>query len=123
MLFLKYGDAALDGQNKLKFYWIDLLDSARRQLEDPAFAGKLYHQFEQEDDGFGNRIFEKANSGLVFESFQTIDMESAPALIIVASNAAHKGNVVFRPMYCKLLFHVPSFCFIYMCVFQHAYST
>ena len=32
MLFLKYGDAALDGQNKLKFYWIDLLDSARRQL-------------------------------------------------------------------------------------------
>ena len=36
-------DAALDGQNRWKFYWIDLIDSACRQLGDTAFAGKLYH--------------------------------------------------------------------------------
>ena len=30
--------AALDGQNRLKFYWIDLIDSARWQLEDLALA-------------------------------------------------------------------------------------
>ena len=87
----------------------------RRQLEDPAFTGKQYHRSEQ-DDGFGNRFFEKADSGLVFESFQMIDMESAPALIIVASDAAHRGNVVFRPMYCKLLFHLPSFV-VFTCVY------
>ncbi len=43
-------------------------------------------------------------------------LESAPALIIVASDAAHCGNVVFRPMYCKQFFYVPSFCFIYVCI-------
>ena len=51
--------AALDGQNRLKFYWIDLIDSARRQLEDPAFAGKLYHQFEQQDDGLETEYLKK----------------------------------------------------------------
>ena len=34
-------------------------------------------------------------------------IECAIALIIVASNAAHSGNVVFGPGYCKLLFDVP----------------
>ena len=94
----------MDGQNKLKFYWTDLIESACRQIEDPAFAGKLYDQFEQQDNGLGNRVFEKANSGLVFESFQMLDMESAPVLIIVASDASHRGNVVFRPMYRKCTF-------------------
>ena len=37
---------------------------------------------------------------------QMLDMECAPAVIIIASNAAHHGNVVFRSMYCKLLFDV-----------------
>ncbi len=85
----------------MKFYWTDLIESACRQIEDPAFAGKLYDQFEQQDNGLGNRVFEKANSGLVFESFQMLDMESAPVLIVVASDASHCGNVVFRPMYSK----------------------
>ena len=53
------------------------------------------------------RIFEKAKSGLVFESFQMLDMECALALIIIASDAAHCGNVIFRQIYCKLLFGVP----------------
>ena len=88
------------------------------------FAGKLYHQFEQQDDGFGNRLFEKANSGLVFESFQMVDMECAPALIIIASDAAHRGNVVYSPMYCKLLFEVLCELSIFgSTIFQHAYST
>ena len=100
---ITYGDliscssGPLDGQNRLKIYWKDLIDSASCQLNDLAFAGKLYLQFEQQDDGFGNRIFEKANAGLVFESFQ---------MVIVASNAAYCGNVVFLPMYCKVLFDV-----------------
>ena len=108
----------------MKFYWIDLIDSARRQLEDPAFAGKLYHQFEQQDDGLGNRVFEKADSGLVFESFQMLDMECALALIIIASDAAHRGNMVYRPVYCKLLFGVVcKLSILDLTIFQHAYST
>ena len=57
--------AALDGQNKLKLYWIDLIDSARLQLEDLALAGKVYHKYR-----FSNRIFEKANAGLVLSFFR-----------------------------------------------------
>ena len=32
-----------------------------------------------------------------------LDMECAPALIVIASDAAHRGNVtvVIRPMYCR----------------------
>ena len=70
------------------------------------------------------RAFEKANLGHVFESFRILDMECAPALIIIASDAAHHGNVVVRPMYCKLLFDV--FCDLSvfdLSIFEHAYST
>ena len=53
-----------------------------------------------------------------------LDMECASALIIIASDAAHHGNVVVRPMYCKLLFDV--FCDLSvfdLSIFAHAYST
>ena len=93
------------------FQLIDLIDSAHCQLDGLAFAGKVYHQFEPHNDVFSNRIFEKAKAGLVFESFQSkfqmLDIEFAPSLIIVSSNAAHHSNVVFLPMYCRLLFDVP----------------
>ena len=53
-----------------------------------------------------------------------LDMECAPALIIIASDAAHCGNVVFRPMYCKLSFDVLYvLSILYLSIFQHAYST
>ena len=53
------------------------------------------------------------------------DMECAPALIIIASDAAHHGNVVLvLPMYSKLLFDV--FCDLSvfdLSIFEHACST
>ena len=58
--------------------------------------------------------------GLVFESFQMLDMECAPALIIVASNAAHSGSVVFRPMYCKLLLDFPFWLIYFWLVYFSA---
>ena len=48
-----------------------------------------------------------------------LEMECAPAMIIIASDAAHCGNVVFGPMNCKLLFDV----LCELSIFQHAYST
>ena len=44
---------------QIEIYWIDLIDSALRQLEDPALAGKLYHQFEQQDDGLETEYLKK----------------------------------------------------------------
>jgi hypothetical protein len=69
-----------DGSNKLKFYYIDLLKAIIRSAEDPTLEGKLNHTFEMQVDQEGNRVFEKANSGLVFESFYLLDDKSAPLI-------------------------------------------
>ena len=61
-------------------------------------AGKLYHNlFEQRDDGTGNCGFEKADSGLdlclsFFRCWSQLDMEHAPVLIVVASDADYCSN-------------------------------
>ena len=47
------------------------------------------------------RIFDKANSGLVFETFYLLDTEAAPLITIVASDASHQGNMIQHPLYCK----------------------
>ena len=50
----------------------------------------------------------KPIQALCWSLFQMLDMECVPALIVVASDAAHRCNVVvFRPMYFTILFDVP----------------
>ena len=93
--------AELDGTNKLKFYFIDLFDAAIRSIQDPTLDGKLYHTFEMGVDQEGFRVFDKANSGLVFESFYLLDVEAAPAILIVASDASFHGHMVQHPLYCE----------------------
>ena len=52
-------------------------------------------------DQEGNRIFEKANYGLVFESFYLLDTESAPIITVVVVDSLHQGNLIQHPLYCK----------------------
>ncbi len=52
-----------------KFYFIDLFEAAIRSLQDPTLDGLLYHELEMAQDSEGFRVFEKVNSGFVFESF------------------------------------------------------
>ena len=94
----------MDGSNNLKFYWIDLIEAAKRSIQNPLYAEKLYHAFETATDAEGCRVFQKANSGLVFESFQLLDPTSSPILVIVASDAAHVGNNPRHPLHCKSIF-------------------
>jgi hypothetical protein len=77
------------------------LDSVIRSVQDPTLKGKLYHDFEMTHDELGNRIFQKSNSGLVFESFYYLDVTAAPLIVIVASDASFQGNTSFHPMYRK----------------------
>jgi hypothetical protein len=97
-----YATGELDGTNNLKFYFIDLIDAVVRGIGDPTLADKLYHTFEESTNEDGQRMFDKANSGLVFETFYLLDKSSAPALVIVASDASHQGNLKQHPLYCKL---------------------
>ena len=72
----------MDGSNNMKFFWIDLIEAAERYIQNPLYAEKLYHAFEMTTDAQGSRVFQKANSGLVFESFQLLDPTSSPTLVI-----------------------------------------
>jgi len=94
----------MDGSNCLKFYHIDLYESICRVIQDPKYAELLYHKFEMQMDGSGNRMFQRANSGLVFECFQLLDPTVSPILVIVASDASHQGRVSRHPLYCEYYF-------------------
>ena len=93
----------LDGTNCLQFYYIDLFDSVCRVIQDPTYADKLYHAFEMQTSSSGARFFQKANSGLLFESFQLLDTTVSPILVIVASDPSHQGHLSRHPLYCKYL--------------------
>ena len=78
-----------------------MINAVGRYIQNPLYAEKLYHQFEMQIDAAGTRKFQKANSGLVFQSFQLLDPTSSPTLVIIASDAAHEGNNRRHPLYCK----------------------
>jgi hypothetical protein len=78
-----------------------LIDAIIRSAQDPSIEGKLYHTFESSLDQDGMRIFDKVNSGLVFEAFYLLDTEVSPLISIVASDASHQGNTVQHPLYRK----------------------
>ena len=78
------------------------MKAIERSIEDPSYLDKLYHAFELSLNEKGERVFDRANSGLVFESFQLLDLASSPVLVIVASDASHQGNTTHHPLYCEL---------------------
>ena len=80
---------------------MDLISSVHRVAQDPSYADKLYHAFEMQMDSDGHRMFQKANSGLIFESFYLLDPTVSPLLVVVASDSSNMGNVSTHPMYCK----------------------
>ena len=96
----------------MRFYHIDLLDAVKRFIEDPLYNDKFYHSYELATDAEGNRMFDKANSGMVFETFQLMDPTSAPVLVIVASDASHHGKTSRHPLYCELHLLNDVFCIL-----------
>ena len=113
--------ADLDGSNKLKFYYIDILQSAVQIIQDPLYVDKLYHTFELKVDREGNRVIGPANSGLVFESLQLLDPTSSPVALIVASDTSHQGNVKLHPLYCKPIRNILSNISLAMLMIINAY--
>ena len=87
--------------NKLAFDFIDLFDSLIRSVQDPTLKRKLYHEFDMTQDQDGNRVFQKLNSGLVFESFYYIDGTAAPLIAIITSDSSLQGNMSQHPVYGK----------------------
>jgi hypothetical protein len=98
----------LDGDQVLDFYWMDPIDAAKRFISKPKFAGKVYTRYEQQDSVCrpGKRAFGRANSGLIFQSAQYIDMFSAPLLFLFYADKAFSGkHRTHHPIYSKFHFH------------------
>ena len=70
-------------------------------IQNPAYSNKLFHAFEMQVDSDGNIMFQKANSGPVFESIQLLDPTVSHILVILASNASHQGHSSRPLLYCE----------------------
>ena len=57
-------NSELDGDNTLKFYFIDLLEAVIRSIQDPTLEGKLYNSFETFLDHEGMRVLPKQTPDL-----------------------------------------------------------
>ena len=75
----------MDGNQLLDFYWIDPIEAIIRVVAKQEYSGKLYTQFVPGTSYLspGQRAFDaSANSGMVFEAAQLIDLNSSPVLLI-----------------------------------------
>ena len=85
---------ALDSTQELMLYWIDQVDAMDRLVARPEYANKTYLHYErQESEQRPNkRAFGRANSALVFQEAQAIDMFSVPMLHLFYSDKSFSGQ-------------------------------
>jgi len=88
----------MDGEQVLTFYWIDPIDAADRMVARPEFADHFYFHYERQESEQrpGKRAFGRANSGIVFQQAQLLDMFSVPMLHLFygdkSFSGAHRGH-------------------------------
>lgn len=94
----------MDGNQLLDFYWIDPIEAIIRFVAKQEYNGKLYTQFVPGTSYLnpGQRAFGAcANSGMVFEAAQLIDVNSSPVLALFFSDASFAGqHMSHHPIYC-----------------------
>ena len=88
------GPAEMDGDQRLMLYWIDPLDAADRLAAKPKLAGKFYFRYEQQEseEGPTKQAFGRANSALVFQEAQLIDMYSVPFIHLFYADKSFSGQ-------------------------------
>ena len=93
----------MDGNQLLDFYWIDPIEAKIRFVAKQEYSGKLYTQFVPGTSYFnpGQRAFDAcANSDMVFEAAQLIDLYSSPVLALFFSDASFAGQqITHHPIY------------------------
>ena len=100
---------AMDGNQTLTFYWVDPIEAAKRYLANGQYSGKLYTKFEpatkrvRHVGDLGVRCFDsRANSGVIFEAAQLIDVGSSPVLILFFADCSFSGqHMGHHPIYSK----------------------
>jgi len=85
--------AELDGDQDLELYWVDPVDAMDRLVARPEFKGKIYLQYERQESEQRptKRAFGRANSGLVFQEAQALDLNSVPMLHLFYADKSFSG--------------------------------
>ena len=99
----------MNGNQTLTFYWVDPIEAAKRYLANGQYSGKLYTKFEpaikrvRHVGDLGVRCFDsRANSGVIFEAAQLIDVGSSPVLILFFADCSFSGqHMGHHPIYSK----------------------
>jgi hypothetical protein len=101
--------AALDGNQVLDFYWTDPIDAMIRSVGKLQYKDKLSTTVKP---GMSIahpmvRAFDKANSGLVFQSAYLLDTKSSPLLALFYADASFSGqSMTHHPIYSTLLYQL-----------------
>jgi hypothetical protein len=68
--------AFLDGNQVLDFYWTDPIDAMKRSVAKLQYKDILYTNFKPVTSALvpNERVFDMANSGMVFQTFNLLDM-------------------------------------------------
>ena len=74
--------AELDGDQDLELYWVDPANAMDRLVAWQGFKSKMYLQNERQESEQRptKRAFGRANSSLVFQEVQALDLNSVPML-------------------------------------------
>ena len=93
-LYWSWPVAELDGDQTLDLYWIDPVEAMDRFVGRPQFKDKIYYQYERQESVQrpSKRAFSRANSGLVFQEAQALDMFSVPMLHLFYSDKSFSGQ-------------------------------
>ena len=101
--------AELDGKQVLDFYWADPIDAMKIMVTMVAklqYKDKLYTTFKPGESILvpGDRAFDQANSGMVFQGSYLIDTGSSPLFALFYADASFAGqSMSHHPIYSKLL--------------------
>jgi hypothetical protein len=84
----------LDGKQVLDFYWTDPIDAMKRSVAKLKYAGKLYTTFKPGTSIFhpDDRVFDLANTGMVFQGAYFVDTESSRLLALFYADASFSGQ-------------------------------
>ena len=91
----------------LEFYWTDPIDAMIRSVAKLQYQDKLYTTFKPAMAIAHPmvRAFDKANSGMVFQSAYLVDSKSSPLLALFYADASFSGqSMSHHPIYSTLLF-------------------
>ncbi len=100
----------MDGNQILDFYWTDAINAMKRSVAKLQYNGKLYTTFKPGTSAMDPdaRVFDKANSGMIFQTFSLFDTGSSQLVALFYTDASFSRASMshHHAIYSKKLFSI-----------------